>query len=291
MISILSIRYCFVSLLIVFWVGGADAFAEDKKMDHSAHTMSNQTAASAEQTGEKWIKEKTGDYIPLQLDFVAADGGEITLEAIIDRPTIILPIYFYCPAICSENLANLAVALSNLSYQPGSDYRVIALSFNDVEDFEVASRAKVNYIKIAGKDFPPSEWFFLTGKNENIKALTDSMGFRFRKMDDTTFIHPSALIIVGADGKIIRYVYGSFLPGDIDMALLDAEKGTPSLSVKRLLAFCFSYDPDTNKSLFQIIKVSVLALFGLVIGFVLFYFRRKNATKGRYGSKNGVAPE
>lgn len=273
----LFVRYSFVSLLIVLLLCGGTICAEDGKIDHSGHSMPKKDVASEEKKGDKWIEEKTGDIIPLHLDFMDATGNKITLDSIIDRPTIILPIYFYCPAICSQNLANLAAALSGLSYLPGKDYRVIALSFNDVENYEVASRAKVNYIKIAGENFPPSEWFFLTGKKEKIKALTDSLGFRFQKMDDKTFIHPSALIIVSKSGRVIRYVYGSFLPGDIDMALLDAEKGTPSLSVKRLLAFCFSYDPDTNKSLFQIIKVSVLALFGLILGLVFFYFRRKGA--------------
>ncbi len=151
----------------------------------------------------------------------------------------------------------------------------------EVETSEVASRAKENYLKIVGDDFPPAEWHFLTGTIENIKAVTDSLGFRFKKMDDTTFIHPSALMILDAKGRIIRYVYGSFLAGDIEMAILDAQKGTPSLSVKRLLAFCFNYDPDTNKSLFQIVKVSVIALFALALGFVFFYFRKKTQKEGR----------
>jgi len=275
--------YLSASLLFFLLLNVGVTYAQSDKMSHSEHTMSAQSTKSSEQEpkGEKWIKEKTGDYIPLDLEFVAEDGRKVTLGSIIDRPTIILPIYFYCPAICSQNLANLATAMTELSFIPGKDYRAIALSFNEVETSEVASRAKENYLKIVGDDFPAAEWYFLTGTIDNIKAVTDSLGFRFKKMDDTTFIHPSALMILDAKGRIIRYVYGSFLAGDIDMALLDAQKGTPSLSVKRLLAFCFDYDPDTNKSLFQTVKVSVIALFGLVLGFVFFYFRRKTQKPGR----------
>ena len=275
---------CLLSALLLFLNFNAGmAYAQNDKMDHSEHAMVAQDTKSSEQEmkGEKWIKEKTGEYIPLHLEFVAEDGKKVTLGSIIDKPTIILPIYFYCPAICSQNLANLAVAMKALSFMPGKDYKAIALSFNEVETPDVASRAKENYLKIVGDDFPPAEWHFLTGTIENIKAVTDSLGFRFKKMDDTTFIHPSALMILDAKGRIIRYVYGSFLAGDIEMAILDAQKGTPSLSVKRLLAFCFNYDPDTNKSLFQIVKVSVIALFGLVLGFVFFYFRRKTQKEGR----------
>ncbi len=275
---------CLLSALLLFLLSNVGVtYAQSDKMSHSEHTMSAQDMMSSGQVpeGEKWINEKTGDYIPLHLEFVGEDGGKITLGTIIDKPTIVLPIYFYCPAICSQNLANLAVALKELSFMPGKDYRVIALSFNDVETSDVASRAKENYLKIVGDDFPAAEWHFLTGTIENIKAVTNSLGFRFKKMDDTTFIHPSALMILDGKGRIIRYVYGSFLAGDIEMAILDAQKGTPSLSVKRLLAFCFNYDPDTNKSLFQIVKVSVIALFALALGFVFFYFRKKTQKEGR----------
>ncbi len=222
-----------------------------------------------------WIEEKTGSYLPLDLQFVDEEGKEIRLGEIIDRPTILLPIYFYCPNICSKNLANLAIALGNLSFVPGKDYRVIALSFNEAENHEDAVRAKKNYLKIVGDDFPSDAWRFLTGSQKNIQTAMDSVGFRFKKVDDETFIHPAALIAIAKDGKIIRYVYGSFLAGDIDMGLADATKGSPSLSVKRLLAFCFNYDPSKNSSLFQRVKIGVMLFFGIVLAFVFIYYKRK----------------
>lgn len=228
---------------------------------------------------KKWIEEKTGDFLPLDTTFLQENGQSIRLGEIIDRPTILLPIYFYCPNICSKNLANLAVALSSLKAIPGDDFRVIALSFSDVEGPENATVAKRNYLKILGDKFPEDEWKFLTGTQDNILAVTDAVGFKFKKLNDETFIHPAALIVAGGDGKIIRYVYGSFLAGDIDMALLDAAKGIPSLSVKRLLSFCFNYDPGKNSSVFQIVKGAVLIFFGIIVGFVFIYYKRKRSAK------------
>lgn len=226
---------------------------------------------------KKWIEEKTGDFLPLDLEFIDENGKKLQLADFIDRPTILLPIYFYCPNICSKNLANLAVALSSLTAVPGKDYRVVALSFSDVEGPEAAAIAKKNYLKIVGPDFPENEWKFLTGTSKNILAVTDSVGFKFKKLDDQTFIHPAALMVIAGDGKIIRYVFGSFLAGDIDLALINAAEGVTALSVKRLLSFCFNYDPDTNKSVFQIVKIAVLILFAIVVGFVLIYFKRKKS--------------
>jgi len=222
-----------------------------------------------------WIEEKTGQYLPLDLEFKDEEGRTIRLAEIIDRPTIFLPIYFYCPNICSKNLANLAIALGNLSFLPGKEYRVIALSFNEAENYEDAARAKKNYLKIIGEEFPSDGWRFLTGNQKNIKTAMDAVGFRFKKVDDETFIHPAALMTIAKDGKIIRYVYGSFLAGDIDMGLSDAASGNPSMSVKRLLAFCFNYDPYKNSSLFQRVKIGVMLFFGIVLTFVFIYFKRK----------------
>jgi len=227
----------------------------------------------------QWVTEKTGRFLPLDLSFIDETGTTILLGDIIDRPTILLPIYFYCPNICSENLANLATSLGALSYQAGRDFKVIALSFNEEENFEDAQRSKRNYLKIVGDNFPPAAWPFLIGERENIKIAMDAVGFRYKNVGDGTFIHPAALMVIAGDGKIIRYVYGSFLAGDIDVALSDAISGKPSSSVKRLLAFCFNYDPDKNKSLFLIVKSVVLVLFVTILSAVFLYFRRKGKSR------------
>ncbi|MDK9707518.1 MAG: SCO family protein [Desulforhopalus sp.] len=223
----------------------------------------------------EWVAEKAGQYLPLDLQFTDESGLPIRLDAIIDRPTIILPTYYFCPNGCSLNLANLAGAVGGMTARSGKDYRVIALSFNDVEGPKDAVRAKNNYLKLLPENFPASEWRFLTGSSEAIKAATDALGFRFQRLNDQTFIHPAALMIVAADGKIIRYVYGSFVAGDIDLAVSAAASGTPIMSVRRLLGFCFNYDPHGKSGLITTVKIIVLMVFaGIVIGVFLFYRRR-----------------
>ncbi len=262
-------------LLMTICLGGnagAIGTPEDSStlLEQSKRVVSSNTPADTE-----WLVEKTDQYLPLDLEFIDEDGKPIRLKEIIDRPTIFLPIYFYCPNICSKNLANLAIALNSLSLLPERDFRVVALSFNEAESYEDAARAKKNYLKIAGEGFPPEGWRFLTGNKEAIKSATDAVGFRFKKIDDETFIHPAALMTIAKDGKIIRYVYGSFLAGDIAMGLADAASGRPSLSVKRLLAFCFNYDPDKNKSVFQLVKIGVMLFFGILLTIIFIYYKRK----------------
>lgn len=255
-----------------------DQSSNDKNPGADSHQHNHQQQdllLKAAGEGEDWITEKNGSFLPLELIFKDENGTQISLGEIIDRPTIFLPNYYFCPNTCSKNLASLATALTRISATPGRDYRVIAMSFNDRETPEDASRAKKNYMKIVGEDFPQQEWFFLTGQRQAIVAATEAMGYRYKALADGTYIHPSALVVVAADGRLIRYVYGSFLPGDIDMAILDAERGTPSLSVKRLLDFCFNYDPDQNKSIFNGVKIAILAISIFAAGLFVFYLRKK----------------
>lgn len=106
----------------------ASGYSSGDLLEQSKRVVQTQSQESSE-----WISEKTGQYLPLDLTFTDERGKTITLASIVDRPTILLPIYFYCPNICSKNLANLAVALGNLSHEPEAEFRVIALSFNDAE--------------------------------------------------------------------------------------------------------------------------------------------------------------
>lgn len=234
-------------------------------------------AGEDRQPGQDWVEEKTGSRIPLDIILRDEEGQPVSLDSLIDKPTLLLPVYYYCAGSCSRNLANLATSLGRMKSIPGKEFRAIAFSFNDREKTEDARRARKNFLKLAGGNFPEQEWRFLTGDRDAVTALTGAMGYRFEKSDDGMFIHPSALVAVSSEGMIIRYVYGDFIPGDLDMAVVDAARNTPSLSVKRLLDICFGSDPDANKGIFQVVKLVVLAIFAVAIAAILLRARKKNA--------------
>jgi protein SCO1 len=231
---------------------------------------------------EEWISEKTGKYIPLDTVFTDSAGQTMPLRAIIDKPTLILPIYFYCPNICSPNLAYVANAIKNSTFKAGVDFKVISFSFNGEEKVEDAENAKENYLKMLPDNFPSENWKFLVGTNESIKALIGSLGYRVKRMPDGTFVHPSALVALSAEGRIIKYIYGSFLSGDVDMALLEAKKGTPALSVKRLVGFCFNTDSKKSNTILQKMKIGLMLVF-LVLGGLFIYFLRRRGKERTAG--------
>jgi protein SCO1/2 len=238
---------------------------------------------------EIWVDEKSGSFLPLDVEFTDETGSIVTLGGLIDKPTILLPIYFVCPNSCPTNLANLAAAINRMNMDIGDDYRAIALSFNHLETPENARIAKNNYLKLLYKGFPEEQWSFLTGSQENIATVLDAIGFGFQPLDDGTFIHASTLVTVAPDGKLIKYVYGSFIPGDVELALAEAARGIPARSIKRLLDYCFNYDPDTNKWLFEVVKFGVIALFAgaALFIFIRFIWRKKPDDPDGLSSQHG----
>ncbi len=79
-------------------------------------------------------------------------------------------------------------------------------------------------------------------------------------------------MVLARDGKIIRYLYGSdFLPFDVGMAVNEASKGEPGISIKRgVLSFCFSYDPENKTYVFKMFRITGTAILILLAGFMFF---------------------
>ena len=122
---------------------------------------------------------------------------------------------------------------------------------------------------------PPEAWSFLTGDRESIRSLTDGIGFRFKRTQEHLFIHPNVLLALAPDGTVIRYLYGpSFLPFDIGMALTEAAKGTPGLSIRRLLTYCFDYDAESRSYIFKSFRLLAVGILILLLAFFLLVLRK-----------------
>ncbi len=223
------------------------------------------------------VEEKLGTIIPLDLAFQDEHNNPLILRNFINKPTLLLPVYFYCTQACGLLLANLAASLNDYNSGPGDDYHVIALSFDEAETPAIALEAKANYFKILQKGFPEEKWKFLTGDAANIQAITAAIGFQYKKTGPHLFAHPNVLVAIAHDGKIIRYLYGpNFLPFDIGMALAEAVKGEPGISIKRILALCFDYDSKSKRYVFRTFRILGAAIVILLVAFFFFVLRKGN---------------
>jgi protein SCO1/2 len=227
------------------------------------------SALYAEEQGVGFI-EKTGSAVPLNAEFYDEDGKTVPLGDLIQTPVLLTLVYYRCPGICTPLLSGVAEAVRNMKLMPGKDYTIITISFDDTEDYELASEKKENYLNVLQKDFPPSAWRFLTGKKENLEKITSAVGFKFKKQGDE-FIHPAGVIVLSRDGRIMRYLYGTtFLPFDFRLSILEASKGNVLTPLNRALRLCYKYDPQGRRYVFDVLKVSAIASLIVAGGFLVF---------------------
>jgi protein SCO1/2 len=109
--------------------------------------------------------------------------------------------------------------------------------------------------------------------------VTDSVGFNFRAAENG-FVHPGAIIVLTPRGIVSRYLYGiSFLPADIEMALQEAAAEQVRPTISRVLAFCYSYDPQSRRFVLSITRLTGAATLLFAAGFMFFVLRGRSRDK------------
>lgn len=202
------------------------------------------------------VQEKLGQIVALDTVFLDENGTRVSMAQVIDKPTIIVPIYFNCPNVCAIIQSSLSSVLLDVKLQPGIDYQVVSVSFDETDTPAMAVAEKRNYMAAMNYKFPEKGWRFLTGDIHNIRTFLDSIGFSFTR-EGKDFVHPVIVVAVSPKGMVARYLYGvNPLAFDLTMAATEAAKEQTGLSIKRVLAYCFSYDPQGKRYVFNFMKIT-----------------------------------
>ena len=224
------------------------------------------------------VIERLDEYIPLDAMLVDENGDTVIIGDLIDKPTILNFVYYRCPGICSPLMDGLADAMDGNDMILGEDYQALTISFDPREGTFLAVKKKNNYLNLMEKKEEAEKgWRFFTSDSASIVRLTEAVGFRY-KSTGNDFIHSDTLIIIDPEGKITRYMTGIyFLPIELKMSLLEAAKGKSGPTINRVLQYCYSYDPDGQKYVLNITKVSatLILFFAAVLLLVLFLFKKR----------------
>jgi protein SCO1 len=239
--------------------------------------------------GELGIFEHNGRYIDTTLRFVNEQGDSVVIGDLLDKPTALVLVFYRCRGICSPLMDGVAKVISQSDLILGKDYQVFNISFNPHENSELALGKKKNYITQITKPVDASAWHFFTGDSLSIASLTDSVGFKYIANGPNDYIHAAAMIMLSPDGKITRYLMGTeFLPFDFKMAVVEANAGRPGPTINKVLQYCFNYDPEGRKYVFNITKVAGTVIFTCIAIFILWLFlsKRNRSVKAVHTSNN-----
>jgi len=254
----------------------------------SAYSAAAQSAS--EVIRQVRFDQRLNAQVPLDLAFRDETGREVHLADYFGRkPVVLALVYFDCPMLCNLVLEGLVRSLRPISFNPGSEFDVLVVSFNSAETPALATSRKQQYLAQYRRPGTEAGWHFLTGDAEPIRRLTDAVGFHYTYNPQTKqFAHAAGLLVLSPDGKIRRYFYGIDPPArDLRLALVEASAGKTGTLVDQVLLFCFHYDPKTGK--YSVLISNVLRLAGtatvLAMGaFVLLMFRRDRRLSARGAS-------
>jgi protein SCO1/2 len=235
------------------------------------------------------VEEHPAVKVPLDVPFLDETGQHVTLGELMDgKPAILTLNYYGCPGLCTPQLNDLAKVLTRVKLKENRDYKVITLSFDPEETPADAAKKKANLLASMPRPFDPDAWTFLTGKEGEIRTVTQSVGFHYEKQAGPNgmeeYIHPAVLVALSPEGKVTRYLNGiKQLPFDIQMAMMEAAEGTVRPTIAKTLLFCFAFDPENKTYVFALEKVGAVVLSLILGGFFLYLVltgRKKRPQEG-----------
>jgi protein SCO1 len=236
------------------------------------------------------IEQHLDGEVPGNLQFTDELGNPVKLADYFGhgRPVILNLGYYQCPMLCSELLEGLVGSMKVLTFNLGQDFDVVTVSFDPRETTEMAAAKKRDIIKRYDRPNADKGWHFLTGKADQINALTQSVGFQYQ-FDPKTgqYAHVAAIVMLTPDRHISGYFYGvEFSPKDLRLGLVQASQNKIGNIGDLVLLYCYHYDPRTGKYGAVISNILKLAALGtvLVLGtFMFFMFRADRHSDERAG--------
>lgn len=224
------------------------------------------------------IIEHLNDTIPNNITLINEQGEQVNFKDIIDKPTVLMFVYFRCPGICSPLMGGVAEVISKSDMTLGKDYQVVTISFDPKETSELSIKKKKNYLSLIGQQNPQG-WQFFTSDSANIARVTSSVGFRYKRTG-TEYLHAATIILLSPQGKITRYLNGTyFLPFEFKLAVIEASKGQAGPTINKILQFCYSFDPVGQTYVLNITKIAAILIISMGLLFFLTLQLRKSKSR------------
>ena len=233
--------------------------------------------------------QKLNEQVPLDLTFRDEEGNSVELNQYFGRRPIVLTLVQYeCPMLCNEILNGLLYSLDELKFDAGDEFDVVIASLDPRETPSLAAEKKGKYVRRYAREGAAEGWHFLTGDEDAIARLADSIGYRFvYDTEKNQYAHPSGVVVLTPTGKISRYFYGvQYDSGDLRLGLVEASANKIGSPIDRILLYCYHYDPTTGKyglMIMNLIRVAgALTVLGL-LALILIMLRRERGKKSHSG--------
>jgi protein SCO1/2 len=196
------------------------------------------------------IDPRLGASIPLDGTFREVDGRAVSLsELAAGRPLVLVPVLLRCPNICGATLASLAQAIAAQHRRPGRDFTLVAFGI-DPREGPAEAGADLTDLRRSFPALPADGIHALTGTQDQIRAVTDALGYRYAWDERIRqYAHVAAVAVLRPDGTLNHWLYGlAPAPNELERAVDEAAQRQVSDWGQRILLLCFHYDPMTGRN-------------------------------------------
>ena len=227
------------------------------------------------------IDQKLNAQVPLDLTFVDENGQPVQLKQYFSpgRPVVLSLVYFTCPMLCTQVLNGLLNVLKEqTSLDAGKDFEVLTVSIDPTDTPALAKAKQEMYTGIYARPTGAAGWHFLTGREPQIRALADAVGFHYAYDPEShQYAHASGIMVLTPDGRVSRYFYGiEYHARDMRLGLVEASGGKIGTPVDALLLLCCQYDPHTGR--YGVLIARILKAAGgltiVLMGIAIFFLAR-----------------
>ena len=229
------------------------------------------------------VDEHLGQMVPKHLKFTDSHGKTVVLGDYFKddgKPVLLVLNYYRCPQLCGLILNGVIDVLKELDWTPNEQFRLVSISFDPRELTVDASRkqeAALDALNLSGQY---ERWPFLTGEEDAIRALTQSLGFMYQYDERTDqFAHAAVIFALSPEGKISRYLYGvKYAAQDVKLSLLEASDGKTGTFLEKVWMVCYHYDPASRKygpAILLFLRTGALLIFIVVAFFLARMWRRE----------------
>lgn len=259
------------------------ARADARTMPRTEPAIEAERPAILERSG---FVQQMGAALPLDATFRDEEGRTVSLGGYFggSKPVILNLVYFNCPMLCTLVLNGLTDSLRDMSLVPGQDYEIVTVSFNPDETHVLAGQKKANYLASLGRPEAAHAWHYLTGSEDQIRRLTEAVGFRYAKDEKTgEYAHGSGLVVVTPGGRVSHYLFGvEYSSRDLRLALVEASEGRIGSALDKLQLFCYQYDHALGRystRVMAVVQVGCAATILSLGSFLVVMFRRESAQR------------
>lgn len=236
-----------------------------------------------------------GDQLPMGATFRDEMGREVKLGDFFgEKPVILTFVYYDCPMLCTLILNGLAKALAVLTFDPGREYEVVAISINPNETPLQAADAESKTVKRFGRAETAPGWHFLVGDQQQIERVAKVAGYGYQYIPETgEYAHASGIVVATPAGRIAQYYFGiEYSPKDIRLSLVEASQQKIGGVIDQVLLYCYRYDPTQGKytaAVMRLLRVAGgLFVAGLALILWLAFRRDRRAARAETPSSLGA---